>query len=215
MSTMTPGSAAAEALDRVRVVPIVTVERVDDAPHLVAALVDGGLPVIEITLRTAAGLDAIRSSRGLGAVLGAGTVTTADEARHVIDAGAQFAVSPGIDAEMVRTLVAAGVPVFPGVATPSEVMRARGLGLRTVKVFPVGLLGGTAFVRALSSVWPDMHFMPTGGVTEATMPDYLAIPAVTAVGGSWIVPPGLVAERNWSGITHLAQRAADIAQESR
>jgi 2-dehydro-3-deoxyphosphogluconate aldolase/(4S)-4-hydroxy-2-oxoglutarate aldolase len=179
---------------------------------VVTALVSGGLPVIEITLRTAAGLEAIRSSHGLGAVLGAGTVTTADEARQVIDAGAQFAVSPGIATDMVSTLVAAGVPVFPGVATPSEIMIARSLGLRSVKVFPVGMLGGPAFVRTLSSVWPDMRFMPTGGVTEATMRDYLAVPSVTAVGGCWIVPAGLIAERNWSGITQLARRAADLAQ---
>lgn len=214
MSTVDPGPPAAEGLDSARVVPIVTIERAEDAPHIVTALVAGGLSVIEITLRTAAGLDAVRGSHGLGAVIGAGTVTTPEEAVQVIDAGAQFAVSPGIAVDMVTTLLTAGIPVFPGVATPSEVMSARALGLRTVKVFPVAMLGGSSFVRALSGVWPDMHFMPTGGVTESTMREYLAIPAVTAVGGSWIVPQSLVAERNWSGITEIAQRAADLAREA-
>ena len=217
MSTAFPGPplSLSAGLDLGRVVPIVTIERAQDAPHVVTALVAGGLPVIEITLRTAAGLDALRGSHGLGAVVGAGTVTTPDEAAQVIDAGAQFAVSPGIDVDMVTTLLAAGVPAFPGIATPSELMVARALGLRTVKVFPVGTLGGAAFVRALSGVWPDMRFMPTGGVTEATMRDYLAIPAVTAVGGSWMVPAGLIEDRNWSGITQIARRAADLAEDSK
>jgi 2-dehydro-3-deoxyphosphogluconate aldolase/(4S)-4-hydroxy-2-oxoglutarate aldolase len=115
---------------------------------------------------------------------------------------------------MVSTLLAAEVPVIPGIATPSDVMVARALGLRTVKAFPVATLGGPAFVRALSGVWPDMLFMPTGGITEATMHDYLVIPAVTAVGGSWMVPADLIVERNWSGITQLARRAADLVEES-
>jgi 2-dehydro-3-deoxyphosphogluconate aldolase/(4S)-4-hydroxy-2-oxoglutarate aldolase len=203
-----------EDLSRARIVPIVTIECAEDAPRVVAALVAGGLFVIEITLRTAAGLDALRGSHGLGAIVGAGTVTTPFEAAQVIDSGAQFAVSPGIAADMVSTLLAAEVPVIPGVATPSDVMLARTLGLRTVKVFPVATLGGPAFVRALSGVWPDMLFMPTGGITEATMHDYLVIPAVTAVGGSWMVPADLIVERNWSGITQLARRAADLVEES-
>lgn len=215
MSMVSPGPLAMGDLSRARVVPIVTIECAEDAPRVVAALVAGGLFVIEITLRTAAGLDALRCSHGLGAIVGAGTVTTPFEAAQVIDSGAQFAVSPGIAADMVSTLLAAEVPVIPGVATPSDVMLARTLGLRTVKVFPVATLGGPAFVRALSGVWPDMLFMPTGGVTEATMRDYFAIPAVTAVGGTWMVPADLIADRNWSGITQLARRAADLAEESK
>ena len=214
MSLVSPGPLTAGDLSRARIVPIVTIEHAEDAAYVVAALVAGGLSVIEITLRTAAGLDALRGSHGLGAIVGAGTVTTPVEAAQVIDAGAQFAVSPGIAPDMVSTLLAAEVPVIPGIATPSDVMVARALGLRTVKAFPVATLGGPAFVRALSGVWPDMLFMPTGGITEATMHDYLVIPAVTAVGGSWMVPADLIVERNWSGITQLARRAADLAEES-
>jgi 2-dehydro-3-deoxyphosphogluconate aldolase/(4S)-4-hydroxy-2-oxoglutarate aldolase len=214
MPTVTAAPPELEALEHVRVVPIVTVDRSVDAPYIVTALVAGGLPVVEITLRTPAGIEGLRTSSGLGAVLGAGTVTTADDAARVIDAGARFAVSPGIAVDMVTTLLAAGVPVYPGVATPSEVMIARSLGLRTVKVFPAGALGGPAFVRSLSGVWPDMRFMPTGGITETTMTDYLAIPAVLAVGGTWIVPQRLVEEQDWPGITELARRASDLSRES-
>jgi 2-dehydro-3-deoxyphosphogluconate aldolase/(4S)-4-hydroxy-2-oxoglutarate aldolase len=210
-----PNDATAALIDRLRrsgVVPVVTVQDIAVAPSLVTALVGGGLAVVEITLRTAAGIEALRTAHGLGAVLGAGTVTTAAEATMVIEAGAQFVVSPGLDEGAVRTCQEAGVPIVPGVATPSEIMAARALGLRAVKVFPASSLGGPAFVSALSSVWPDMTFMPTGGISVQNAGDYLAIPSVAAVGGSWMVPSGLIGAYDWDAVTDLARGAAALAE---
>lgn len=201
-------------LDRLtlaRFVAVVTVPEVQAAEDLVRALVAGGVGFVEITLRTAAGIEALRSTRVAGAVLGAGTVTNEAEAMAVIEAGAEFVVSPGLDAGTVRTCQEAGIPVFPGVATPSEVMAARALGLRAVKVFPASCLGGPAFIRSLASVWPDMQFMPTGGVSQANLGEYLHLPSVIAVGGSWIAAPDLMAAGDWSGITDLARAATDAA----
>jgi len=199
-----------QALARARVIPVLAIERAEDAPDVVQALVAGGLPMVEITLRTAAGLAAMQAVSGGDAICGAGTVTTADEARAVIEAGATFVVSPGLDVPMVRTCLEAGVAVFPGVATPSEVMAARALGLRAVKVFPAGALGGPGFIRTLASVWPDMSFMPTGGVSTANAPEYLALPCVAAVGGTWIATREMIRERDWAGITRLAAEAAGL-----
>ncbi len=200
-----------DLLRRARVIPVLAIERAEDAPTIVQALVDGGLPMTEITLRTAAGLDALRAVRDREGVCGAGTVTTADEARAVIDAGAQFVVSPGLDVAMVRTCQEAGVAVFPGVATPSEVMAARALGLRAVKVFPAGPLGGPAFIRSLASLWSDMTYLPTGGVSAANAPEYLALPSVVAVGGTWIATGDMMRERDWAGITRRAAEAVALA----
>lgn len=209
---MTPTSAdrMIDALVRARVIPVLAIERAEDAPAVVDALAVGGLPMVEITLRTSAGLAALQAVVGRDAVCGAGTVTTADEARAVIEAGAQFVVSPGLDSEVVRTCQEAGVAVFPGVATPSEVMAARALGLRAVKVFPAGHLGGPAFIRTLASVWPDMSFMPTGGVSAANAPDYLGLPSVAAVGGTWIATREMIHGQDWAGITRLAAEAAAL-----
>lgn len=203
-----------ESIARTRVVAIATLQDAGSATALVEALVEGGLAIVEITLRTAAGIEALRTVRVPGAILGAGTVTTASEATTVIEAGAQFVVSPGLDLPTVRTCQEAGIPVFPGVATPSEVMVARSMGLRTVKVFPAGPLGGPGFIRSLASVWPDMAFMPTGGVSLANAADYLQIPSVIAVGGSWIVAADRVAAQDWAGITESARAAGAIQGRS-
>jgi 2-dehydro-3-deoxyphosphogluconate aldolase/(4S)-4-hydroxy-2-oxoglutarate aldolase len=197
-------------LRQVGVVPVVTISKADDAPYLVDALVNAGLPYIEITLRTPAALDALMAAREAGGVLGAGTVTTAIDAQRAIEAGVKFVVSPGLDDGVVRICQEAGVPALPGVATPTEVMRARALGLRSVKVFPASHLGGAGFVRALSSVWPDMNFVPTGGVSLENAADYLNIPAVAAVGGSWMVPSALIDAHDWTQIGQLARSAADL-----
>lgn len=210
MPALDPTKALVEALRGAGVVPVVTVHDLATSRDLVGALVQGGLPLVEITLRTAAGVAALRACEDLGATLGAGTVTTAAEADQVITAGARFVVSPGLDVGVVRTCQDAGVPVVPGIATPGEVMAARALGLRAVKVFPAGQLGGPAFVRALASVWPDMDFMPTGGVSADTAPDYLAIASVAAVGGSWMVPADVVRAEDWSAVEGLARAASEL-----
>jgi 2-dehydro-3-deoxyphosphogluconate aldolase/(4S)-4-hydroxy-2-oxoglutarate aldolase len=208
-----PDGSAPVTLDGLRetgVVPVVTVPDAAAAPALAEALVAGGLRYVEITLRTPAALDALEAATSTTAVVGAGTVTTAQDAERALTAGARFVVSPGLDEGVVRTCQDAGVPVLPGVATPTEVMAARALGLRWVKVFPAGHLGGPGFVRALASVWPDMTFVPTGGVSLETAPTYLEIPAVAAVGGSWMVPPDLVQSHGWAQIEQLAREAAEL-----
>jgi 2-dehydro-3-deoxyphosphogluconate aldolase/(4S)-4-hydroxy-2-oxoglutarate aldolase len=202
--------ALLDGLRHVGVVPVVTINDAADAPALVAALAAAGLRYVEITLRTPAALAALEAVRHSDAVIGAGTVTTAEDARRALEAGVRFVVSPGLDEGVVRTCQEAGVPVLPGVATPTEVMRARALGLRWVKVFPVSHLGGAGFVRGLSSVWPDMTFVPTGGVTRENAAEYLAVPAIAAVGGSWMVPGALVAARDWAQIGQLARAAAEL-----
>ncbi|WP_198950493.1 bifunctional 4-hydroxy-2-oxoglutarate aldolase/2-dehydro-3-deoxy-phosphogluconate aldolase [Kineosporia sp. A_224] len=198
-----------DGLRHVGVVPVVTVTDAATAPELVGALAAAGLRYVEITLRTPAALDALAAARSAG-VLGAGTVTTVRDAESVLEAGVRFVVSPGLDEGVVRICQEAGVPVLPGVATPTEVMAARALGLRWVKVFPVAHLGGAGFVRALSSVWPDMTFLPTGGVSRDNAREYLDIPAVAAIGGSWMVPAGLVAAHDWPRIGQLARDAAEL-----
>lgn len=199
-----------DGLREVGVVPVVTVTDAAMAPGLVRALATAGLRYVEITLRTPAALAALEAVRDANAVIGAGTVTTEGDTRRALDAGAQFVVSPGLDEAVVRTCQEAGVPVLPGVATPTEVMRARALDLRWVKVFPVAHLGGPGFVRGLSSVWPDMTFVPTGGISLEDAADYLGVPAVAAVGGSWMVPGALIAAGDWSRIGQLARAAADL-----
>ena len=207
------GAADDDFLTRLRaaaVVPVVTLTDPALAPDLVGALLEGGLPFIEITLRSAAGLDAIRAARGLGAEIGAGTVTSVANATAAIDAGATFVVSPGLDEGTVRYCQHAGIPVIPGVATPSEVMAARALGVGAVKFFPAADLGGPSYLKALSAVWPDQLFMPTGGVSAANALDYLNLPSVVAVGGSWIAQASLLSARDWDSITGLARIAAAL-----
>ena len=213
MGSGTWGAADENFLNRLRVagvVPVVTVTDPALAPDLVGALVEGGLPFVEITLRSAAGLDAIRAAQGLGAEIGAGTVTSVASAAAAIDAGASFVVSPGLNEGAVRYCQDAGIPVIPGVATPTEVMAARELGVAAVKLFPAAHLGGPAYLTALAAVWPVQLCMPTGGVSGVDALDYLHLPSVVAVGGSWIAPASLLSARDWDSITELARRAAAL-----
>lgn len=213
MNTGVAGTVDESFLIRLRaaaVVPVVTVTDPAVAPDLVGALVEGGLPFVEITLRSAAGLDAIRAAHGCGAEIGAGTVTSAASAAAAIEAGASFVVSPGLDAGAVRYCQEAGIPVIPGVATPTEVMAARALGVGAVKVFPVAQLGGPSYLKVLAAVWPDQIFMPTGGVSVANAAEYLALPSVVAVGGSWIAPASLQSSHDWDAIADLARAAAAL-----
>jgi 2-dehydro-3-deoxyphosphogluconate aldolase/(4S)-4-hydroxy-2-oxoglutarate aldolase len=199
-------SEALAAIREVRVVPVVALPDADDAVGLTTALVGGGLPIVEITLRTAAGLEGIRLARDLeGAIVGAGTVTNVGQAEAAIDAGARFVVSPGLDADIVRACQAADVPVVPGIATPSELMQAVSLGLVVVKVFPAAMLGGPAMIKALAALGLDVEFLPTGGVTLENAATYLDHPKVVAVGGTWMVPRSAIEARDWTGITDLAR----------
>lgn len=187
------------------VVPVVTIARAPDADPLAEALVAGGLPVVEITLRTDAGLSAIeRIAASAQALVGAGTVFDSVQVDAAVDAGAQFVVSPGLDESVVERARARGVPVIPGVATASELMAAARLGLDVVKFFPAAPLGGPDAIRALASVMPSMRFVPTGGITAATAAQYLAVDAVLAVGGSWMIADGVIGEADWGSVRAAA-----------
>lgn len=203
--------AVLERIRAARVIPVVTIGDAAGAVPLTKALVGGGLPVVEITLRTAAGLDALRAAVAAdvhGAVVGAGTVTTADAAEAAISAGAAFVVSPGLVDGVIEACHRHGVLVLPGIATPTELLRAIALGCRTVKVFPASVLGGPTFVRAVAALDPDTGFVPTGGITLETAPAYLAVPQVVAVGGSWMVPPEPLRSGDWATVQSLAAGCA-------
>jgi 2-dehydro-3-deoxyphosphogluconate aldolase/(4S)-4-hydroxy-2-oxoglutarate aldolase len=178
------------------------------AEPLGTALVAGGLRCVEVTLRTESALSAIATMSGHdGLVVGAGTVISPAQADEAISAGAQFVVSPGFDAGVVQLCQERGVPVFPGVATPTEIMMALSAGLDTVKFFPAGLLGGPPMVKALSGPFPAVRFIPTGGVDAANASEYLALSNVVAVGGTWMVPASLLDAGDWSEVERLTRAA--------
>ncbi len=196
------------------IVPVLTIERKCDAVPLARALYDGGLRVIEVTLRTAAARAAIAAiARDLPQVaVGAGTLLRAADVADAVAAGARFLVSPGLTPELAAAALAAELPYLPGVATPSEVMTARALGICVMKFFPAEALGGVAFLKALASVFPGVAFCPTGGIDETSAADYLALPNVPQVGGSWMAPRDAVAAGDWGRIRRLAERAAAIGR---
>ena len=204
------GSSAADAsvVDRLRacrVVPVTTIEEPGLAPSVGAALLAGGIGCIEITFRHPAAADAIRRAREVdGLLVGAGTVLSPEQARAAHDAGASFAVAPGTNDEVVQVCAELGLPFFPGVATASEIEHARALGRHVVKVFPAAQVGGPAFLRAVSATYPEIRFIPTGGVDASNVADYLAVPSVVACGGSWLVRPELVREGRFDEIERLA-----------
>src|SRR5262245_319136 len=188
-------AAAIDALRACRIVPVVVLDRPQAARHVAEALRDGGITCIEITFRRPGAADAIRAAVEVdGMVVGAGTVLSQAHADRAIEAGAGFAVSPASNPEVIRHCRERGLPFFPGIATPSELDGAVGLGLSLVKVFPAAPLGGPGFLRALSAVYPGVGFMPTGGISADTLAAYLAVPSVVACGGSWLVPPDAVAD---------------------
>jgi len=199
------------------VVPVVAIGRAQDGPKLGAALRDAGLPCAEITLRTAAGIEAITLMRSAqpDLLVGAGTVLSVDQADRAIDAGAQFIVMPGFGDAVVARCIARGVPVFPGVVTPTEVMRALDAGLNDVKFFPAGTSGGIAHLKGLAGPFPGVRFIPTGGIGLAELSSYLALPNVLAVGGSWMVRSELLAAGDWTAVTALAAEAVGAVRAIR
>jgi 2-dehydro-3-deoxyphosphogluconate aldolase/(4S)-4-hydroxy-2-oxoglutarate aldolase len=208
---VTVTAAAQEILSRlrdVRIVPVTSFDDGDQAEAVANALVRGGITCIEVTFRTAAAADAIsKACRVEGLLVGAGTILSVEQLHTAIRAGAHFAVSPGTNAAVVRAAQEAGLPFFPGVATPSEIEHAREMGLDAVKVFPAGPLGGPSFLKAVAAVYPDVRFIPTGGVDGSNFRDYLAAPGVLAVGGSWIAPKELVRSGRYDEIERLAREA--------
>ena len=204
-------------LENAPVVPVVVIDDADKAVPVARALVAGGLPVIEITMRTAAAPEAIAAiAREVpDAFVGAGTVLSAEQAETIVAAGARFIVSPGLFEPVVAKAAELGVPVFPGTATASEVQQAWNMGLRVLKFFPAGQAGGLPMIKALSSVFRDVRFMPTGGVSAKNLRDYLELPAVVACGGSWLTPASAIADGDYQHIQDLAAEAVAIAKEVR
>jgi 2-dehydro-3-deoxyphosphogluconate aldolase / (4S)-4-hydroxy-2-oxoglutarate aldolase len=201
-----------KALSAARLVPVVVLDDAADADGLAAALVAGGLPVAEVTFRTAAAPDAIAAMAARGDILvGAGTVLTAEQVNQAVAAGARFVVSPGLSRAVVERCAELGVLALPGAVTATEVQAALELGLSTVKFFPAGTSGGPAAIKALAAPFSDVQFVPTGGVGPANLADYLAIPAVAAVGGSWMVPRERVKAGDFAGIQQLTADAVAAA----
>jgi 2-dehydro-3-deoxyphosphogluconate aldolase/(4S)-4-hydroxy-2-oxoglutarate aldolase len=207
-------SALAGILTRVPVVPVLTVGDAGRAVALAQALVDGGLGVIEITLRTRDALEAVRriAIEVSGAVVGAGTVLEPEHGRDAVMAGARFLVSPGVTPRLIEAAERWPVAFLPGVATASEAMALSDLGYRTLKFFPAEPAGGAQALKALAGPLPHLTFCPTGGIDAARAPRYLELTNVACVGGSWVAPPDLVARGDWPAITALARSAAALRQ---
>lgn len=189
------------------VIPVIVIDRVEDALPLAEALLAGGVKVLEVTLRTAAGLPAIEAiARNLPeAVVGVGTVLNADDARRASEAGARFAVSPGYTSEVGGACKGLNLPLLPGVATSSEIMAALADGFSFLKLFPAEAAGGIPLLKAWASPFGQVSFCPTGGISLATAPNYLALPNVRCVGGSWLTPADAVRAGDWARITQLAR----------
>jgi 2-dehydro-3-deoxyphosphogluconate aldolase/(4S)-4-hydroxy-2-oxoglutarate aldolase len=199
-------------LSRVPVVPVVVVDDPAHAVPVARALVAGGLPVIELTLRTPVALDAIRAiaSEVPEILVGAGTIVTPGQAKEALDAGAQFLVSPGSTPSLLGAMADTGLPFLPGTATVSEVLAVLEAGYTELKFFPAEASGGAAFLKSIASPVPAARFCPTGGITAATAPSYLALPNVGCVGGSWLTPADALAAGDWGRVTELARAAAAL-----
>jgi 2-dehydro-3-deoxyphosphogluconate aldolase / (4S)-4-hydroxy-2-oxoglutarate aldolase len=195
------------------VMPVIVLDRVDDAVPLAQALVKGGIRVLEITLRTPVALDCVRAIRAAvpDAVVGVGTLTSAADVEASLEAGAVFGVSPGHTPALLAAARRRDFPLVPGVMTPSDVIAALEAGFDTLKLFPAREAGGMAMLKALGGPFPQVKFCPTGGIDAASAPDFLALPNVACVGGSWLAPATLIAQKNWTEIERLARAAAALS----
>ena len=194
------------------VIPVLTIQRLEHAVPLAEALVRGGLRVLEVTLRTSCALEAIRAMRAAvpDAIVGGGTLTRACDFSDCAAAGAQFGVTPGLTAELVAAAAKSAFPLLPGIMTPTELIAARAAGFGACKLFPAQQAGGVGMLKALAGPFPDHVFCPTGGVTRANAVEYLALPNVLCVGGSWITPAAAMATGDWATIESLAREAAAL-----
>lgn len=208
------------ALERLRnagVVPVVVLERAEDALPVARAMLAGGVDVMEITFRTAAAAEAIRNvaAECPEMLVGAGTVLTVEQCEKAVALGAKFIVSPGFDAEIVDWCVERGVAVAPGCVTPTEIMAALKRGLSVVKFFPAGIYGGLKAMKALAAPFGQVKFIPTGGVSADNLAEYAAAPFVHAVGGSWLCPKADVAAGNFARIAELCAQSRRIVDDAR
>lgn len=203
-----------EKLSQEKIIPVVKINDAAKAPDLARALLAGGLSVIELTFRSAAAEDAIRavSREAPELAVCAGTVLTVEQAEKALAAGATAIVSPGTNEDVVRWCLSRGVPVIPGVATPTEAEACIRLGLSVLKLFPAETVGGVGMLKALAGPYSYLRFMPTGGINTKNLPDYLALPNVLCCGGSWIAPEKLIDAGDFAKITELAREAAALAR---
>jgi len=194
------------------VIPVVVINKPEEVMPLVTALVSGGLKVLEVTLRTEHGLDAIRTIANEipDAIVGAGTVTKPEQADAIIDAGAKFMVSPGSTPKLIEAVLDKPIDLLPGIATPSEAMRLLEYGLEQMKFFPAEASGGRPMLKSIYGPLPQITFCPTGGISAQSARDYLALPNVACVGGSWMVPQTLIDVGDWSAIENLAYEASSL-----
>jgi 2-dehydro-3-deoxyphosphogluconate aldolase/(4S)-4-hydroxy-2-oxoglutarate aldolase len=205
---------ALELLSHSPVMPVIVIQDTASAVDLARALVAGGIRSLEVTLRSAAALDAIRAIRDQvpDALVGVGTVRTPRQLDDALRAGACFGVSPGLTSDLARAARSAAIPFLPGVATASEAMQAADLGFTVQKLFPAEAVGGAALLKAWHGPLPDLMFCPTGGIHAGNAAGYLALPNVGCVGGSWLTPSQAVAGRDWNAITQLALQACALAK---
>ena len=198
------------------VIPVIVIDNVDDAVPLARALVRGGVRVLEVTLRTPVALEAIArmSAEVKDAIVGVGTITEAKDFAAAVKAGARFGVSPGLTPELVATARISKLPLLPGVMTPSDVIAARNAGHHAMKLFPARQAGGVAMLKALAGPFPDIVFCPTGGITLGTAPEFLALPNVACVGGSWLTPKAAIERGDWDTITRLARDASALPRDT-
>ncbi|MBW8886598.1 MAG: bifunctional 4-hydroxy-2-oxoglutarate aldolase/2-dehydro-3-deoxy-phosphogluconate aldolase [Fibrobacteres bacterium] len=202
-----------DRLASIRLMPVVIIDRAEDAWPLAQALKAGGLPCAEVTFRTDAAEGAIRSiAKDKDICLGAGTILQPDQVDRAMAAGAAYIVTPGFNAKVVRRCRELGIPVFPGVATPTEIQMALDEGVDVVKFFPAENLGGIKTLKAIGAPYSMVRFIPTGGIDLAKLPDYLAYKAVIAVGGSFMVAPELLRTGNWDEVTRLSANAVALAK---
>ena len=201
-----------ERLAQAGIVPVVVLEKVEDAVPTAEALLAGGIDVMEITFRTAAAADCIRevSEKVPGMLAGAGTVLNVEQAKKAVENGAKFIVSPGFDPETVKWCQENGVAVTPGCVTPTEIMAAKAMGINVIKFFPAGVYGGLKALKALSAPFVGLKFIPTGGVSADNLAEFLQAPFIYAVGGSWVCAPADIKSGNFDKIKELSKQAKDI-----
>ncbi len=195
------------------VIPVMVINKLEHAVPLANALVEGGLKVLEITLRTAVAVDAIKKIKAEvpGAIVGAGTIINQETLKQAIDAGSEFLVSPGVTDNLIDAALKTGVPILPGVISPSEVMRLMEKGITAMKFFPAEAAGGIPMLKSIGGPLPQVTFCPTGGVSLKNAVEYLALKNVACVGGSWMAPADLVDTEDWEEIARRAKEAANIA----
>ncbi len=198
------------------VIPVIVIDNADDAVPLARALVKGGVRVLEVTLRTPAALAAIAriAAEVEDAIVGVGTIARASDCTAAVKAGARFGVSPGITPELIASARISKLPLLPGVMTPSDVIAAGSAGYHALKLFPARQAGGVAMLKALAGPFPDTVFCPTGGITLETAPEFLALPNVACVGGSWLTPKAAIERGDWDTITRLARDASALPRSA-